>query len=192
MSKDNGIKFVEFGPEDRYEIKLRNKQPEVSYRRLTPAERYRRIFTAQYNEYDAVVRYMENGGMETLEGVPLTGRALMFLAALRRREDIVNKLRWAPKDVFVSDGCTLFPDRVFDSDLHEACFWHDVGYWLGPKPGTSKYFARLMVDLRLWRDVNKVDGWLLATTMYLGVRSAGWAFFGWGHNGKLTRTKEGA
>lgn len=126
--------------------------------------------------------------MKQYIGVPISWGELKSLAVYHRKLDIVaklDKLDSADYDIFVSDGCSMWPDewRAFKVDLSCACFWHDIRYYLG---GTND--ERLEADRELFSDVFAVAGVFMAQTMFNGVRSGGWVpgtGFHWGY-GRLT------
>ena len=76
---------------------------------------------------------------------------------------------------FVSDGCSLFPDRslINNDDWCDCCLEHDIAYWQG---GTEA--QRLEADKEL-RDcvLRKTDNPVLADAMYQGVRLGGSPYF---------------
>ncbi len=73
-----------------------------------------------------------------------------------------------PKEPFVSDGCTFFPDNIGDVDLTAICVEHDYAYWCG---GTKE--DRLAADIRLYERLCGEGLYITATIMYAGVRAGG-------------------
>lgn len=89
-----------------------------------------------------------------------------------------------PKNDFVSDGCSCWPDRwTRGVDLYPACFLHDLKYWAG-YPGEDT--ARFLADIELARDVVVLCGGplYLAKMMLAGVQAGGAEWlkqsFSWG------------
>ena len=103
--------------------------------------------------------------------VPL--EKLLSLARFHEKWDIVNSLTSLPlpSEIFISDGCSMWPDSWFGKDMYPDCFWHDVRYWCG-LPGDE--IARLFADAELAKDVavstNNPD---LARLMFTGVGFGG-------------------
>ncbi len=105
------------------------------------------------------------------KGQPVTLEDIIALCEAYGKDDILDVLRSdPPQDVFVSDGCSLWPDSWFGADLFPACFWHDVRYWCG-LPGDD--LARLKADAELMLSVAEVAGVDLAVAMFNGVRVGG-------------------
>lgn len=83
---------------------------------------------------------------------------------------------------FTSDGCSVFPDGVFDYRALwlSCCIEHDRAYWKG---GTYK--QRIDADLALRKCVNEVGQPVIANLMLAGVRVGGSPFipskFRWGY-----------
>lgn len=76
-----------------------------------------------------------------------------------------------PSQVFVSDGCTMWPDKTNGKNIYQACFLHDLKYWAG-YPGES--VERLVADAELMIDVARLRGSIkIAETMFHGVRVGG-------------------
>lgn len=76
-----------------------------------------------------------------------------------------------PKKPFVSDGCSMFPDEMFDTCHYLACFIHDVFYWAGRE---EDEVGRLHADLILASTVSSLHGGTsLAELMLAGVRVGG-------------------
>ena len=76
-----------------------------------------------------------------------------------------------PKKPFVSDGCTMWPDKTNGKDIYQACFLHDLKYWAG-HPGED--VERLIADAELMIDVARIRGSTkMAETMFHGVRVGG-------------------
>lgn len=74
-----------------------------------------------------------------------------------------------PQGVFRSDGCSFWPDSWRGKDLYEACFKHDILYWMG---GTQR--ERYSADELLMIDVMSVtNDFILAKAMFHGVRAGG-------------------
>ncbi|MBU0731207.1 MAG: hypothetical protein KKA70_15860 [Proteobacteria bacterium] len=69
-----------------------------------------------------------------------------------------------PPRVFVSDGCSLWPD----GDWGECCFSHDEVYWKG---GSSE--LRAIADIQLRNCIAGKDYPVMAWFMYFGVRLFG-------------------
>lgn len=87
---------------------------------------------------------------------------------------------------FSSDGCSLFPDSslVGDDDWCTCCFEHDLAYWRGGDKSERK-----KADEQLRTCVERETGdKAFASTMYLGVRAGGSAYFPtwyrWGYGWK--------
>lgn len=80
-----------------------------------------------------------------------------------------------PKKVFVSDGCTMWPDITNGKNIYEACFLHDLKYWCG-YPGED--IARLQADAELMMDVARIRNSIkMAELMFHGVRRGGTEHF---------------
>jgi len=102
---------------------------------------------------------------------PVTVADLLALALEHGKDDIVAVLESnPPDDVFISDGCSMWPDKWFGSDLYPACFWHDVRYWSGLE---GDDLARLKADAELMVDVAASASVNLGVTMFSGVRMGG-------------------
>ena len=124
-------------------------------------------------------------------GRPVSWNDLKCLAIRHGKQDIVVKLySLNPEeyDLFFSDGCSMWPDewRIWNKkyDLSTACFWHDIRYYLG---GPTE--ERQTADAQLYSDVFMLAGFLMARTMYAGVRVGGWipgTGFEWGY-GRLKK-----
>lgn len=101
-------------------------------------------------------------------GVPVTVEELKVLAEYFGKADVFQALFTDPiDDVFVSDGCSIWPDNWFGKDIYPACFWHDVRYWLGI-PGDD--LGRLKADMELMLDVTIITGSSnLARAMATGI-----------------------
>ncbi len=91
-------------------------------------------------------------------------------------------------DLFVSDGCSWWPDSIGEYNYSECCILHDIKYWVG---GTEA--DRLEADLQLAICVNRIAGPIMAEVMLAGVRGAGplgeliKASWRWGYGRKETR-----
>lgn len=76
---------------------------------------------------------------------------------------------------FVSDGCSLFPDRAYlvDVDWCSCCYAHDLAYWSG---GNAE--ERTAAD-QIFREcvAGATGGGAFASFMYYGVRLGGSAYF---------------
>lgn len=112
-------------------------------------------------------------GIKDYIGKPLKWNDVLRLARFHRKMDIVEfmeKTNPDEYDLFISDGCSMWPDEWFDGkyDLREACGWHDVRYWLGARG------MRLRADRELYADVLMVSDPAMAATMFRGVRLGGW------------------
>ena len=102
---------------------------------------------------------------------PLEVATVLKLAKEQGKDDIVAILESnPPDDVFVSDGCSMWPDSWFGADLYPACFWHDVRYWCGLE---GDDLARLKADAELMVDVAGIQSVELGVTMFSGVRIGG-------------------
>ena len=116
------------------------------------------------------------------KGEPVSPEKLIKIAITHGHYDIVDAIRaGTPDDVFVSDGCSMWPDSWMGDSIYEACFFHDIRYWLG---GSDEY--RLFADTELARDVARLSGnTALARTMFVGVSAGGQPEFGtpfrWGY-----------
>ncbi len=75
-----------------------------------------------------------------------------------------------PRNQFVFDGCTLWPDQVFGSNFTSACLEHDIRYWVGGSDA-----MRQEADLALKESIMHTGsfGEILAPIMHAGVRFAG-------------------
>jgi hypothetical protein len=105
------------------------------------------------------------------KGQPITPDELINLAVSLGMFDVVETLKNHPMtDVFVSDGCSMFPDKIFGRDIYPACFRHDMRYWCGV-PGDD--MARLYADTELALDVAKIAGTEVARAMFIGVSGGG-------------------
>jgi len=87
-----------------------------------------------------------------------------------------------PALMFVSDGCTMWPNVTGGKSIYEACFLHDLKYWAG-YPGEN--VERLVADAELMIDVARLrDSTKMAETMFHGVRVGGMGqlkmAFSWG------------
>jgi len=90
---------------------------------------------------------------------------------------------------FTTDGCSLFPNRSFDSkkDWCDCCVVHDLAYWRGGTPD-----ERLAADQKLKACVEeRTASPLLAALMYAGVRIGGTPHlntsFRWGYGWSFGR-----
>ncbi|MEM7276785.1 MAG: hypothetical protein AAF385_01565 [Pseudomonadota bacterium] len=87
---------------------------------------------------------------------------------------------------FSSDGCSLFPDSALlgDEDWCTCCFEHDLAYWRGGDKAERKQADERLRDCVELRTGDKA----FASTMYLGVRAGGSAYFPtwyrWGYGWK--------
>lgn len=87
-----------------------------------------------------------------------------------------------PPKPFVTDGCSMWPDRWFKGSIFAFCVEHDLKYWVG---GTD--YDRLEADATLMLQVAKAEDVNVATAMFGGVRVGGspktplpWKWgFGW-------------
>ncbi len=96
---------------------------------------------------------------------------LISLSRFYGKIDIEEALTsFVPKGVFVSDGCSMWPDSWFGDNIFPACFWHDVRYWCGV-PGDD--IARLIADTELAKDVAILANVDLARLMFTGVGFGG-------------------
>lgn len=43
-----------------------------------------------------------------------------------------------PPHDFRFDGCTLFPEIIFGTNLTQACLMHDIAYWSGGTPAEKQ------------------------------------------------------
>lgn len=76
-----------------------------------------------------------------------------------------------PAMMFVSDGCTMWPNKTNGIDIYQACFLHDLKYWAG-HPGED--VERLVADAELMIDVARIrKSTKIAETMFQGVRIGG-------------------
>jgi len=76
-----------------------------------------------------------------------------------------------PERTFVSDGCTMWPDKSNGKDIYQACFLHDLKYWAG-YPGED--IERLIADAELMIDVSRIRGSTkMAEAMFHAVRIGG-------------------
>ena len=76
-----------------------------------------------------------------------------------------------PKNQFISDGCSMWPDIWGEFDLYEDCLKHDIRYWCGMP---RDQVGRLLADLYLTIDVLiRTKNPELAMTMFRGVRLGG-------------------
>jgi len=76
-----------------------------------------------------------------------------------------------PAMTFVSDGCTMWPNKTNGIDIYQACFLHDLKYWAG-YPGED--VERLIADAELMIDVARIrNSTKIAETMFQGVRIGG-------------------
>jgi len=73
----------------------------------------------------------------------------------------------------MANGCSFFPDKIFEYNLKDACDNHDANYWF-------QKINRKESDKELRKDVNKIlpfylrfIGWI----MYFGVRIGGWVIW---------------
>ncbi len=69
--------------------------------------------------------------------------------------------REAPEKPFITDGCSIWPDR----EWKQCCVAHDAHYWCGGSVGDRK-----RADRELRRCMEKVAPSWLATLTYWGVR----------------------
>lgn len=104
------------------------------------------------------------------KGQQVSVRELLGLALFYEKSDIVISLTSPPADIFVSDGCSMWPDSWFGKDIFPACFWHDVRYWCGT-PGDE--VARVIADAELAKDVAQLASPELARLMFVGVGVGG-------------------
>ena len=104
------------------------------------------------------------------KGKAVTVAKLTELAIFFEKFDVVEMLKTAPDDVFISDGCSMWPDSWFGADLYPCCFWHDVRYWCG-NPGDD--VGRLFADAELAKDVAREGEPDLARLMFVGVGVGG-------------------
>ena len=76
-----------------------------------------------------------------------------------------------PTKIFVSDGCTMWPNISNGISIYEACFLHDLKYWCG-HPGED--VDRLKADAELMIDVSHIRNSVkMAEIMFHGVRKGG-------------------
>ena len=76
-----------------------------------------------------------------------------------------------PASTFVSDGCTMWPDKTNGKDIYSACFLHDLKYWAGYP---NEDVERLIADAELMIDVAKIrQSTKMAETMFHGIRVGG-------------------
>ena len=76
-----------------------------------------------------------------------------------------------PALAFVSDGCTMWPDKTGGKDIYPACFLHDLKYWAGY---AGEDVERLVADAELMIDVARIRGSTkMAELMFHGVRIGG-------------------
>lgn len=75
-----------------------------------------------------------------------------------------------PPRSFSFDGCTLFPDQIFNTSFREACLAHDIAYWYG---GPDK--ERHLADHKFRVQVANAGpmGTLLQYPIYWSVRAFG-------------------
>lgn len=98
-----------------------------------------------------------------------------------------------PKKVFVSDGCSCWPDTWNSKfterkvSIYDLCFLHDLAYWCGynEKNNLHEQVDRFVADTRLVTGVVEATGDpILGESMWLGIRSAGVGWlklpFSWG------------
>lgn len=104
------------------------------------------------------------------EEVPL--KKIKEICAYYQLPDLWKKIEKDPPSmVFVSDGCTMWPDSSNGKDIYSACFLHDLKYWAGyPKEDVERLVAdaELMIDIARIRQSTK-----MAETMFHGVRVGG-------------------
>ena len=72
------------------------------------------------------------------------------------------------KKEFVSDGCSMFPDKWH----YDCCYTHDKSYWDGGNADD-----RLSADKKFKQCVKEISGNFTANYMYLGVRTGGHPIF---------------
>ncbi len=80
---------------------------------------------------------------------------------------------WAKKDY-----CTLSPDRLFDVDLSECCFLHDLQY-ISHKVSRkqSDVLLKMCIETKYAKIGKMRLGWLISRIYYLFVRTFGWIFW---------------
>ncbi len=113
--------------------------------------------------------------------------------ALQEQAKELNAGKNLPPIQFSTDGCTLWPDSLFNYSWQKNCIEHDMKYWEG---GTEQ--ERLQADITLRDEVNKVlPG--MGDIVYLGVRIGGrslsplmpWPWgWGFGWNSGVSSTAE--
>lgn len=117
--------------------------------------------------------------LSRLKGIQLTITELREIAANHAKHDIVRKLdsiNHDDYDLFVSDGCSSFPDALKNVSFFDLCFWHDASYFCG---GTE--LERLKADFvlaygiaeKFANDGKEYFGVKLADVMLSGVRFGG-------------------
>ena len=86
--------------------------------------------------------------------------------------DLWKKIKKDPlASTFVSDGCTMWPDKTNGKDIYPACFLHDLKYWAGYP---NEDVERLIADAELMIDVAKIrQSTKMAETMFHGIRVGG-------------------
>ena len=126
----------------------------------------------------------------TTDRPPILRRLTGFLIPVAGFLILVGCSRTAGLSDFMSDGCSMFPDRslISEEDWCDCCFEHDIAYWKG---GTEE--QRKAADIAL-RDciLKKTGNADLAEIMYTGVRLGGSPYFynwyrwgyGWGFERK--------
>lgn len=90
-----------------------------------------------------------------------------------------------PPKPFVSDGCSLFFDKIAGVEIYPACFFHDLKYWCGfPNLSKQEQIERFTADAELMIDVASLGvDFFLAETIFRGVRAGGGPVqlpFSWG------------
>ncbi len=75
-----------------------------------------------------------------------------------------------PPQMFVYDGCTLFPERMMGHDFSTACLRHDVAYWLG---GSDADKVRADAVFRDALSTSGPLGFVFAPLMHTAVRIFG-------------------
>lgn len=106
-------------------------------------------------------------------GEEVTLQELTNLAANYSKSDILTSLleiKVGELSKFSSDGCSMWPDSWFGTNIYDCCFWHDVRYWCGKKGDDA---ARVLADAHLAIDVAAKGEPNLARMMFTGVGFGG-------------------
>jgi hypothetical protein len=77
-------------------------------------------------------------------------------------------IRFNGLEHFNSDGCSLFPDTLGESNYRSCCYTHDQAYYTGGSRND-----RAVADKALYRCVANTSSNFIASVMYIGVRIGG-------------------